>query len=705
MAKDLLFELGCEDLPPLQIQGALDELVGVFTKQAEGLRLKHGPIQSFATPRRLAFRVSAVAEAQEDLEETKVGPPVAAAYDKDGNPTNAALGFLRGLNLGAQDLFEVTQEKKKGKPAQYIAAKVLETGRPTVELLPELLGSLPGALHWPKAMRWGRCPQAFARPVHWLVGRFGTETIDFEFAGIRSDNKTYGHRFHDNHAVALESPSGYEAALLKLHVNVLPHERSEAILRLAREAAEEVGGHLLEDPVLLDEIVHLVEWPVAVCGTFDEEFLKLPPQVLVTSMRKHQRYFSVVDASGAPMPHFVTIANTIPRSKEVVARGNRRVLRARLKDAEFFFREDQKRSLQEWGEGLDRVTYVEGLGSLADKSQRIAAVASWLAEKLYPHSPNLAAQARAASLLAKADLVTGMVGEFPELQGYMGGRYLLAEGADPAVAAAVGEHYAPKGAQDELPQTVLGALVSIADRVDSIASLFALGRMPSGAADPFALRRAALGVIRIALERDLRFSLKELFDVAVAEVVASATQLGTASKLGEPAEVSAKALDFVLTRLRHLAATEHKLDVVDAVLAIGSKLEDLPAIQQRIEALSGIRATAEFEPIAVTFKRVANILGETPPAASIKVNVELLGDAETVLFERTAAARSLLSEELGRRGFAAALAALVSLRPPVDQFFEDVLVNDPDERVRVNRHCLLRDVLELFNSFADVRRL
>lgn len=706
MGRDLLFELGCEDLPPMQIAGALDELANAFCERAAALRLEHGLVHTYATPRRLALLVEGLAESQRDLEETRVGPPVEAAYDKDGNPTRALTGFCRVQGVEPDALVRVTQEKKKGKPAEYVAAVVREPGRPTQELLGGLLAALPLEIHWPRAMRWGRCPQPFARPVHWILARFGSDLVELEFAGVRSGGTTRGHRFHAPAEVEVPTPGDYLQVLREARVLADISERRSRTAELAAQAvAAHGGGRLREDADLLDEIVQLVEWPVPIVGAFDEDYLELPAEVLITSMRKHQRYFSVSSEEGRMLPRFVTIANTEVKDPEVVAHGNLRVLRARLEDARFFYREDQKRSLEAWHERLARVTYVEGLGSVADKVERIVTVASWLAREIAPGDTALLETVERAAQLCKADLVTGMVQEFPELQGFVGGRYAANAGAPEGVARAIVEHYAPRGASDALPATLAGAIVSIADRIDSIAALFGLGRMPTGAADPFALRRAALGLIRIARERDLRVSLGALVEVACRAVEETANRLGRALPVSQRAHRDHIA-DFVLTRLRNLAILAHPTEVVDAVIAIGERLEDLPAAFLRIEALSAIRDTAEFEPIGITFKRVGNILGEPLPQETVEIDTSLFAHAEeTELHRVTVAAAERLGGQLASRDFAGALETLIALRPTVDTFFDAVMVNADDEALRRNRHALLRNVLLLFLRVADVRRL
>jgi glycyl-tRNA synthetase beta chain len=699
MSLDLLFELGCEDLPPHQVVDALDELAKAFAQRAKALRIEHGTIHRLGTPRRLALLVEAVAERQTDLEEERVGPPASAAYDAQGALTRAALGFLESAGATPDSLRRVSIEKKKGKPAEYIAVTVRELGRPSVELLPALLQALPHELHWPKTMRWGHCRQAFARPVHWLLTRFGSDILPVHFAEVDAAGVSYGHRFHSPGPIEIPTPADYLPRLAEHKVLASLSERRERTLAAAREAAARTNGMLLDDPALLDEITQLIEYPVPILGRFDEAYLALPSELLVTTMRKHQRYFSVVDEAGKSLPYFITIANTEVRDPEVVARGNQRVLRARLEDAQFFYREDQKQSLDAWNQKLERVTYVEGLGSVAAKVSRIRRLAAWLAERLAPDQAQLIDR---AAELCKADLVTGLVGEFPELQGMMGGDYAARQGEPQEVAAAIAQHYDPKGAADAVARSQVGAIVAIADKIDSIASLFALGRIPTGAADPFALRRAALGIIRTVVEKDLRFSPIALIDQALAGVSDTATGLGSADKVDCSQATRQKILDFLLTRLRHHVADRFPIEVVDAVLALGARLEDFPAASARLIALQQLRQKPDFEPFALTFKRVANIAESQEAPLDTSLCQQPEEQALAQLLEQT---RGMLNDFLERRDYDGSLAALVGLRPTVDTFFDAVLVNAPEPALRANRHALLANVLALFSRIADVRRL
>jgi glycyl-tRNA synthetase beta chain len=692
--RDLLFEIGCEDLPPMQIPGALDALRDAFTKAAAEARIDHGAVKTYATPRRLALYVEEVALAQRPEEQVKVGPAMAAAFDADGKPSGALLGFLRANGASASDVFQVEQTRRN-QALQYAAVRVRSEVVDTRDLLPDFLSELPGRIHWPKPMRWGDGQTAFARPIHWLVALFGSESLPVRFGGARSEPWTRGHRFHFPGTIDLGRADEYVQLLREHNVIVDIRQRRHAIDHLARAAAQELGGNLVEDDELLEEILYLVEWPVAIYGSFDPAFLALPPEVLRTSMRKHQRFFAVVDGEGKLMPHFITIANTSVRDPGVVAHGNKRVLHARLKDAEFFFREDQRRPLSAYLDTLKRVTYVEELGSMWDRAQRIEQVAEWLCGAL-ALDPETTAQTKRAALLCKADLATQMVGEFPELQGLMGGEYAKAQGEPLAVSRAIAEHYMPRGASDQPAESKVGALVSIADRAEAMVGLFALGKAPTGAADRYGLRRAALGLVRAVLTHGLRVHLPALIEAAVATLPASVVK--------DKAALAAQVHEFILTRLRNHLTHEHPAEVVDAVLALGARLEDLPAALARVEVLSETYNEPDFEPIAVTFKRAANIL--TDPPVSQPVNPALFeSPAEVLLYDTIQTTGKGINAALARRDFPMALELLVSLRDPVDTFFDAVLVNDPEEGRRANRHAMLRDIVAMVGQLADVRRL
>lgn len=692
--KDLLFEIGCEDLPPMQIPGALNDLSAAFTKATQDARISHGAIKTYATPRRLTLYVENVALWQRPDEQLKVGPPISAAFDPQGNPTPALMGFLKTNNAGLRDIVEVTQNRRN-QDAQYAAVKVQALVVETRTLLPQILTDLFSKIHWAKPMRWANRPETFARPIHWILAMFGDEPLRVVYAGVHSQPTTRGHRFHFPGTVELGTAREYLDLLREHNVLADSRQRRHAIDQTARIAADFLGGTIVEDDELTEEILYLVEWPVAIHGNFDPAFLALPAEVLRTSMRKHQRFFAIVDEKGKLMPHFITIANTTVNDPDVVARGNQRVLHARLKDAEFFFREDKKRPLSDYLETLKRVTYVDELGSVFDRVQRITQITTWLCKALDLDAEASAHASRAATL-CKADLATQMVGEFPELQGFMGGEYAQAQGEPSPVSRGIAEHYMPRGASDQPPISRTGSLISIADRIEALVGLFAIGKAPTGTADRYGLRRAALGIVRTILSHGFKLYLPALLDAAVDTLPSAVVK--------DRAALSLQVREFIMTRLRHHLTQEHPAEVVDAVLSLDTGLEDLPAALSRIEILAESHGQPEFEPIAITFKRAANIL--TDPPSAVAVNPSLFETpAEILLHDTLLSTSKALSERIAARDFRGALDLLVDLRDPVDTFFDAVLVNAPEEALRANRHAMLAQIIGMLRLIADVKRL
>lgn len=707
MKKALLFEILCEDLPARQIEMALSALRDGFVERCKDARIVHGAVKAYATPRRLALQVADVADKQEDLSSLRVGPALSAARDAQGNLTPAALGFLNGLGAQESQIEEVIQEKKKGKPASYIAVRVNEEGALSATLLTGILEEALAAIHWAKPMRWGALSTEFARPVHRIVAILGSEVIPVHFAGINAGNLTVGHRFMAPGDIVLDADCDYVACMREAYVLVDIQERRARVMQEAERVCASVGGNLVYNEDLLDEVVEILEWPVGVVGGFDKEFLRLPREVLETSMCKNQRYFSVVDDAGNLMPYFVTLSNTEVADCSVVARGNERVLRARLKDAEFFFAEDQRCNLEAYNEALRRVRYVEGMGTVYERSQRIGHVARrvcslWSGAQLHEQSVDRAAQ------LCKADLVTGMVGEFPELQGVMGSIYAGLSGESEEVSLAIREHYAPRQASDRAAQSTTGAIVAVAEKLDSIVSLFSLGRIPTGTADPFALRRAAVGLLRTLLEHRQTLALAPLVEAGIEAVLNARAQSPQESAPLAPSQDTLSAVvEFITTRLRFMLTENHAPEVVDCVV-LNSALADIPGIVGRIEALSAQRETADFASLIAIFKRVANILRQAQGLEEGRRVVDV------ALFEcEQERAFYLCAEQIGAQydaamkssAFEEALGLLSQLREPADQFFETVLVNSENEAVRKNRYALLSQVAAMFTQFADVRRL
>jgi glycyl-tRNA synthetase beta chain len=651
------------------------------------------------------------------------GPPVNAAFDGEGLPTRAAQAFAASNKVTVEDLQR--REEGKGTFLYYVGVRA---GAPATELLPMLVQNALDALPIPRRMRWGAGEAQFVRPVHWIAMLYGKDVVTASLLDTPSGKLTRGHRFHAPRPLALSSPSAYERTLRERgHVIASFEARRALIAEHVSAVADSLGGRALMSAALLDEVTALVEWPVPLAGRFEERFLSLPREVLISTLEDHQRYFPVEDAEGRLLPCFITVANIESRDPQKVIEGNQRVVRPRLADAAFFWEQDRRSPLAARADGLAKVTFQAKLGSLGDKSRRIATLAVDIASA--SGRPNAgdgdpATLARRAAELCKCDLLTAMVGEFPELQGIMGTYYALADGEDTEVAMAIREHYQPRGAGDELPTTGTGTTIAIADKLDTLAGIFAIGERPTGTKDPFGLRRAAIGVVRIAIEKQLDLDLPQLLVRAVSLVREDLEK--SAAATGKPAPplaaegVAADVYAYVLERLRayYLERTEVAAgappsggppasittEMFDAVIATrpASPLD----LDARLKALSAFLAMPEAASLTAANRRVANILRKAGESAPSEVDVSALrAHAEQHLFEALRERRAGVSAATARRDYAAALTLLAQLRPAVDAFFDQVMVMDEDPKLRGNRLALLAQMRELFAGVADLSRL
>ncbi len=695
MASDLLLEVGAEEIPASFIVPALEDLRRIFTERTAEARLKHGEVRTYGTPRRLALWVKDVGERGEDITQEVLGPSLKAAFDKEGKPTKAAEKFAESQKVAVDALLRVQTPK-----GEYLAAKVEEKGRPAADILRDVLHTAVHGINFRKTMRWGDVDQSFARPVQWLVALLGGEVLPVVFGDVKSGRVTYGHRFLAPAPITLAKPSDYESALEKAHVVPDVSRRRAQVLEKVRAAAQQAGGRLMEDDSLVDQVTNLVELANPVVGSFDERHLDLPPEVLVQEMKSHQRYFSVVDAKGKLLPRFIAVSNTPVRDVNLSLRGYQRVLRARLADGRFFFDEDRKTPLEARTEKLARVVWQGQLGSYAEKVERFRSLAVKLAG--WTGKGNLQSTIERASTLAKADLVTGMVGEFPELQGVMGREYARAGGEPEAVALAIFEHYLPRTAEDSLPTQDPGALIGLADRLDTLCGIFAIGKGPSGAADPFALRRACLSVIRIVLERGYRFSLSQAVDAALEQLGPKIANVKR--KAGEPAPRE-QVLEFFRGRLKALWMDQYRTDVVEAVLSAG--YDDLVTAHKRLQALAPLVGQADFAPLAVAFKRVVNIVEKQgKDVARGEVDSQrLTDDAERQLHSAFLQARNRVADRVKADDFSGALKEITGLKPTVDIFFDKVMVMAEERELRENRIRLLTEIGTLFNQVADFSKI
>lgn len=686
MASEFLLEIGTEEIPARFIPPALAEVAASFRKLLEQERIAAGEVLTWGTPRRLALVAREVAEGQAEVSTEIVGPPKAVAYDSYGNPTPAAQGFAKNQGVAVSDLIEVDTPR-----GIYLAVSKRAAGRPTRKRLQELLPSFILSISFPKSMHWGSETITYARPIHWILARLGGEVLPFTVGDVTSGGLTYGHRFLAPQAVEVKDAAAYMAALEKAWVIVDPQVRRAHLEKELAQAAAKVGGEVVPNPGLLEENSFLVEYPSVVCGNFEDKFLALPEEVLITSMREHQRYFSLRGQNGKLLPHFIAVNNTLTRDPDVVRQGHERVLRARLSDAMYFYGVDSKVPLENRVDALKGVVFHSLLGTSYEKMERFREMAAFLAGRL---APDLADAVRRAAYLSKADIVTEMVGEFPSLQGVMGRQYARLFGEPPAVAEAIFTHYLPRHAGDILPGDLTGALVGMADRLDTICGCFGVGLIPTGAADPYGLRRHALAVIHILRDKGLHLNLPE--------AVGAALDLLKGKISRTPEETGLEVLDFFQTRLQHLLLSEGlDNETVAAVLAAGG--EDVVDAADKAKALEEVRQSPDFPALAVAFKRVINIARGADAAEVAPLLFE--HPEEKMLFEAAALMAEEVGQALEKRNYPAACRALAKLRGPVDAFFEKVLVMAGDEKLRRNRLALLVGISNTFLQMADFSRI
>jgi glycyl-tRNA synthetase beta chain len=688
--RDFLVEIGTEELPPKSLTALADAFAEGIAKGLADAGLKHGAVERFATPRRLAVRVRRLAGRQPDRAVERRGPPVRAGFDAQGAPTQAALAFAKNCGVDVSVLERI--ETPKG---EWLVHRATEAGAATENLLPGIAQAALDGLPIARRMRWGAGDAQFVRPVHWVVMLFGREVVPCELLGVASSNLTHGHRFMAPKPLRIGSPSAYVTTLHK-RGKVLAdiHERREAIRQGVVAEAARIGGVAVISEALLDEVTALVEWPVPLAGRFDERFLDLPPEVLIATMQDHQRYFPVRDASGTLVPWFVAVANIESADPEQVIAGNERVVRPRLSDAAFFWATDLQQRLDARCEALKRVTFQTQLGSLHDKSERVRALARSIASSI-GGDPQLADR---AAQIAKCDLITSMVGEFPELQGLMGCYYAERDGEDAEVSQAIREQYLPRYAGDALPATRTGMAIAVADRIDTISGIFATGQKPTGTRDPFGLRRAALGLLRTSIEQHLDLDLQALISQALAALPFPA-----------PAGSAREVYDYVIERLRAYyveggAGFEVTSEMFDAVLATrpSSPLD----FDARLRALVEFLQLPEAQALAAANKRIANILRKATESVGEQVDSErLLDPAEQILGEQVDAIARQVEPRFAARQYTEALKSLAVLRKAVDAFFDSVMVMTDDPALRANRLALLKRMQGLFMHAADLSRL
>mgnify|MGYP000968865658 CR=1 FL=1 len=688
--KDYLLEIGVEEMPARFMEPALLELKETASVILKEQRLPFKNVETYGTPRRLTLYVEGLAGSQEPLEVEVKGPAAKVAFKPDGTPTRAAEGFARSQGVAVDDLI-----RKALGHVEYVFAVKREAGRPAREVLSEVAPAFINGLHFPKPMRWGDLEVRFARPIRWIVSLFGDEVVEFEFAGLKAGRTTCGHRFLSKEPVVLACPEEYFKKMRSNYVLVDPEERRRCIWQQVRELAAAAGGMVEEDGDLLDEINNLVEYPTALVGEFSRDYLKLPREVLVTPMREHQRYFPVVGPDGNLLPKFIAVKNGTADHLDTVRAGNEKVLRARLADADFFFREDLKTPLAEKVPALKKIVFQESLGTVYDKVLRLSTLADYLASEAGASEQDRRVALRAAHL-AKADLVTNMVYEFPELQGVMGREYAERSGEPREVALAVFEHYLPRFAGDRLPRTMPGKILSMADKIDNIVGCFAIGIQPSGSQDPYALRRQALGISHIVLDGKFAVRLPELVEKAYRGYEGK-VQLKSGLE-----EVTGEVSEFFKQRLRGIFGDYgFSYDVVDAVLAAG--YDDFSDALSRAKALAGFRKEPAFADLMTAFVRANNL---SKNITSGDVNPGLATDeSEKTLYSRILQAEQESRAALERRDYRSLLFSVAALQEPLDRFFNSVMVMVEDRDVRENRLALLYRVAVMVKKVADLSKL
>lgn len=686
MGKELIFEIGTEEIPSGYIPQSLSDLKDVASSIFVSSRIEFDGISTFATPRRLTIYIKELAERQKSSSKNVIGPSKVVAFDDKGKPTKAALGFAKAQGVSVEDL-KIFQTEK----GEYLCAFIEEKGDLTENILPVLLPKIISMLSFPKQMRWRDLNIRFVRPIRWLMVVYGGNAVSFEIEGIQSSNVTYGHRFLSPGAITISNFTDYENLLEKNYV-IVNHEKRKALIReKVKKSAEDCGGVAIINEDLLNTVNFLVEYPVAINGNFPREFLKLPKELVLTPMQKQQKYFSVMDKQGDLMPVFILISNMLASDTSLIKSGNERVLVARLSDADFYFKEDQKIPLSAKIDDLKRVSFQEKLGTLYDKTHRIKALAGELCGFV---DTSLRKKALRAAELCKADLITGVVKEFPELEGIMGREYLRLAGEDEEICIGIGEHYKPRFSGDDTPKTRIGAIISICDKLDSIVGCFGIGLMPTGSEDPYGLRRSALGIVTIILDNGFRVSLSSIVEKSVdlfKEKISKAKEI-----------LQREVVEFICARFISIMQ-EHgiKASIIDSVVNV--EFDDIIKTEKKIKAITSMLNEPDFEPLIVTFKRAANIL---PSGFSGKPDTSLFErECEGILFKRVVEIKAHIEATEEKEDYISALREIARLRPYIDQFFNEVMVMVEDEKIKNNRLSLLYMVNELFSGIADLKKL
>lgn len=680
--KNLLLEIGTEEIPAHAMPNILEQLKTLAENAFKDARISISTVKTLGTPRRLALIVNGVSDRQADVSEERKGPSIKIAFDAEGNPSKAAIGFARGQKVKPEDLI-----KRDG----YVYAVIHQAGQPTVELLKTMLPKLICSLSFPNNMRWGDLDFKFIRPLRWLVALLDDEIIPFELANVKSGRVSRGHRFLSAGEFSIATAADYISDCEKNFVVVDQEQRRMMITAEIEAVAKEHHGRAEITDDLLEEVLYLVEYPTALAGSFETKYLELPAEAVITPMRDHQRYFPVKNFDGQLLPLFITVRNGGREYLDVVQHGNERVLKARLEDAQFFFNEDRKKSLEQHRDKLKTVVFQEGLGSVYEKTQRLEKLSAKIADMIRADSSDRANALRAAQL-SKADLVTGMVTEFTELQGVMGREYAKLDGENPAVATAIDEHYMPRFAGDAQPKSTAGRILSLADKIDNLVATFSRGLIPTGSQDPFALRRQALGIVNMLVEAKWSIPLSELVDEAM--------DLLGINDDERREKMQSDIADFMKLRLKNVLSNEVRYDVTDAVL---EDVDDIYAVTLRAHAVEHFLNAPNSTAVIQAFVRAGNIAKKSL-AQSIDEKL-LSADAEIVLCKAFNAIKVVAVELIAKRDYVGAIEALMKLAQPIDAFFDSVMVMADDERVRNNRLGLLKSIDELVKGVADFSKI
>ncbi|MEM4408887.1 MAG: glycine--tRNA ligase subunit beta [Candidatus Caldarchaeum sp.] len=695
MEKELVVEVGTEEIPSAFLGQAVSDLRDIVAHELKEKSLPFATLNSYGTPRRLVLHVTGLPDVQPDRTLEILGPPTRIALNSGGTYTKAALGFAKAQGVRADELVIIRTER-----GDFVGIRKEVKGEKTLDILKELLPRVILSIPFRKSMRWGTTDIQFVRPIRWVVAVFDGETVPFKIGDVVSSNISRGHRFLSPEPFKIASWNDYVSALSQRFVVFDPEKRKRLIIEDVEKIANELGGYVERDDELLDTVTNLVEYPVVMRGSFSEEFLSLPKEVLISVMRNQQRYFHVYLKSDVKrlLPHFIFVAATRAKDPHVVASGYERVIRARFSDAKFFFEEDKKTPLYNKIHALSDMTYLSGLGSYYEKTQRLVSIASNIAI-LHGLSQSELELLRRAAELSKADLATQMVFEFPELQGIMGKYYAIASGEEEEIAIALEEQYMPRTREDRLPQTQVGAMLSIADKVDNICSCFLLGLTPTGDRDPYALRRQAIAIINILIDRGYHIGISTLFQAGISEVV---QQREGDTKLKAPQEALREIKEFLVERFKYLLIGEgFSADVVEAVIEAGC--EDIPETKRKIAALEEFARATDFKALAIAFKRVVNIV-RGQPRGPVQKSL-FTEEAEHNLYQKFLELREdvRLSSQAG--DYALALQVMRNFKEPVDEFFEKVLVMEKNEQLRLNRLSLLWEIRDLFFTIADFSKI